>query len=337
MVLVPPDAQIHAQARRRPPRVVVEERVLAEVRALTAHEDRVVLDRRRVIAEEDRIDARALYDRRRAEDAVIAAGLVVVDEPLVVERVVPEHHVVRPGALGGQEVRALHEEIVVVALLSVAGAAESRRPIALASALVVDEQRAVDQIRGGRTHIHEAEVPRRVLRLDEEVRPDDACVGQRQEILGDLVVVEAVGVHDVELRVVRDQLGDLRERSLEGLPGSRRVRRLALVALRPFGEDAGAVVRRPGEVVLDHRFGDARRIIRNAAGDAGHGDLAHETGVELIGATRRGKIHQPLRRLEIFRAAQDRRRVHLPAATLFHHQALDRRTLVARVGSRDLG
>src|SRR5947209_5101975 len=50
-------------------------------------------------------------------------------------------------------------------------------------------------------------------------------------------------------------------------------RSLALVALRPLGEDAIAVLRHPGEVVLHHRLLGLRRIIRRKVLD---GRIGHE-------------------------------------------------------------
>src|SRR6185369_341287 len=85
-------------------------------------------------------------------------------------------------------------------------------------------------------------------------------------------------------------------RGRSGGPASVLLRRLAFVALRPFGQNARAVGRGPGEVVLDHRLGHPCRIARDGAGDAGHGDLADEAGVELVGLARGGEVHQPARR-----------------------------------------
>ena len=108
---------------RQPPVVVDEQRMRAEIGALAVDEDRVPLDLARS-APERRNHVGALDDGRSVQDPVVAPRLVVVGEAHVVEQVVPEVQRVRSRSAGRQEVGALDEDVLVVALLVRADAAE---------------------------------------------------------------------------------------------------------------------------------------------------------------------------------------------------------------------
>ena len=70
----------------------------------------------------------------------------------------PHRSTPRAGALLRQEVRALHEHVVVVALFRIAHAAKGRGPVARPS-LLIDEKRTVDEVGRRSAVADEAEVP----------------------------------------------------------------------------------------------------------------------------------------------------------------------------------
>src|SRR3954453_17471923 len=110
-------------------------------------------------------------------------------------------------------------------------------------------------------------------------------------------------------------------------------RRLALVALRPFGENAVAVVRHPGEVVLHHRLLGGRRIVRRNVLDRRIGDERIELGIELARALARAPVGDLLGSLEVLRALDDTGRLHVPAGAFLRQNDIDRRALGLLAGA----
>ena len=99
VIVVVPDAEVQRQMVVHAPVVVVERGIGPEIRTQTARQNRVELNLRRAVRQPLRKHRRPLDDRRRAEDAPVAARLMVVGEAVVVVGVVAERHVVRPDAV----------------------------------------------------------------------------------------------------------------------------------------------------------------------------------------------------------------------------------------------
>ena len=229
------------------PRIVEEQRVRAEVRALAQRWNRVVLNERRVIAADElRNHVAADNVGTRAVDTEIASRLVVVRIADVVEVVVPEDHGVRARPLGRQEERPFHEGFLVVACLRRADAAERVGPVPRVVAALIQEKRAVDTVC-------------RIAGLKEQTRREHAAVRQRVERLRVLAIAEAARVHrGVRVEgVVHFRFHDLEEVRLQTVVRRQRVRALALVSLR-------LVVVRVGKVGSDERA--ALRLVLQAAG-----------------------------------------------------------------------
>src|SRR4051794_2887019 len=112
----------------QPPRVVVEQRVDAEVGPETRGRERVVLQDRVAVQELGK-DIRPPDDGRRADDAIVPPRLLVVGSPDVVERVVPKLLVVKTAALRRREIGSFEEQVVAVALFWRTHTAEGGRPI----------------------------------------------------------------------------------------------------------------------------------------------------------------------------------------------------------------
>src|SRR3982751_6798031 len=127
MILVVAEAEVGRETVADPPRVVQKNGVRAEVGALALLGDWIPLNRRRAVSEKDGKDVVlgrpvAGQDRTRAEDAIVAARLVIVRLTNVVEVVVAEHQVVGAKARRRKKVRTLREHIVAVASLGCADA-----------------------------------------------------------------------------------------------------------------------------------------------------------------------------------------------------------------------
>ena len=241
---------------------------------------------------------------------------MVVGEPLVVERVVAEHHLVRSRAAGRFEVGELDVLVVVVALFRIADAAEGRRPVSPA-ARAVAQQRALDEVGEGRPAADEAEVTRGEAGLDEELRAQDPVVVQRVQIQRRLADVEAGGVHRaggaegvvqlfqrflrvcaLEAMVRTDRAGQL---DLEpfplifGLVGQvDRLNRVArhLLVLKPAGGEKPQAIfpDRTAEHVLMRR--DDRvdlRIVREAVRIGGRGAIRRRHGIARLPRLARGR------------------------------------------------
>ena len=253
VVLVVPDAEVERQPVVQPPGVVQERRVRQGVRALGQGEDRRVVDVGR--RADDREDVAVREDRVRREEPVVAARLVVVRDARAGEVVVAEDDVVRAERARRQEVRALDLEVLVVALLRVAHAAERGRVVPGVSEGPVPHERALDEVGEQRARVLERELPLRVEALDEEIAREDAVVVRRDDLLGKLPGDEAGRVQDdaeevVDLRVVDMQVG-----SRQGVVRDGRQGQLALVALLGLGllEGDGRDARRRGGLARDAR------------------------------------------------------------------------------------
>src|SRR5262249_41841568 len=141
MIPVVAHSEIERPASVHPPSIVHEERVGSEACSKAADRDWVVLQHRRTWKELRKdttwrrraVRVRWAHDARRAEDPIIATGLMVVRETLVVERVEAEHDAVRPRIPGRLEVGRFGVLVVVVSVLRIANAAECRRPVAQVS------------------------------------------------------------------------------------------------------------------------------------------------------------------------------------------------------------
>src|SRR5712691_11199156 len=80
-------------------------------------------DERGVVVPEHRVNRRAVDDRRRRGDVVLAAGLPVVVLPPLLEVVEAGDEIVRAQSLRGQEVARFSEPVPVVAMLEPSPAA----------------------------------------------------------------------------------------------------------------------------------------------------------------------------------------------------------------------
>ena len=110
--------------------------------------------------------------------------------------VVAEHEIVRAESRRRQEVRALGEDVLAVAPLGRADAAERvGPPPRAAGAAVVDQERAVDEIGRLGPRADELERPLRDERLDEQLRGQHAAVGAGIEPLRQRARAEAAQVH----------------------------------------------------------------------------------------------------------------------------------------------
>ena len=228
-VLVVADADVEAPVLVEAPRIVDEAGVGTEAVALGPDEDRRPADEGPVV--EHREQRRPLDDHRRRVHAVVRARLVVVGEALVVEQVEAEHDVVRAQASGRREVGGLGGDVLVVAPLVVAHAAERRRVVAGGVPRLVEHQRALDQVRELRARMLEREAPPGVLPLHEELGADDPGVVGRQQVLRRRAVHQAVEVHDVAEEVPVFGVADLRIGALERVVAVEGPGQLAFAAL----------------------------------------------------------------------------------------------------------
>ncbi len=164
----------------------------AEPRAQALDEDRIPLELCRT-ADERGDEISAAQNRRRVDQPIVAARLKVVGEPAVVEQVVAEHEIVRTGACGREEVRPLHEDVLVVALLVGTHAAERRRVVAATGR--IHQQRALLDVGKSAAAADKRQVALRVAALEEERGRDDAGVVDREQVLGQAAVVQTGQVH----------------------------------------------------------------------------------------------------------------------------------------------
>src|SRR4029077_1701566 len=104
-------------------------------------------------------------------------------------------------------------------------------------------------------------------------------------------------------------------------------RGLALVALRPFGQDAIAVLRHPGKVVLHHRLLGGRRIVGGEILDRRVGDQRVVFRVELARALARTPIGNLLGERKVLRSLDDAGRLHVPTRAFLRKDELERRAL----------
>src|SRR5206468_11201768 len=116
-------AEVEREAAAVAPRVVEVRRVRADVVADALLEDRQPVDERGVVVPELRVNRRAVDDRRRRGDVVLAAGLPVVVLPPLLEVVEAGDEIVRAQFLRGQEVARFSEPVPVVAMLEPSPAA----------------------------------------------------------------------------------------------------------------------------------------------------------------------------------------------------------------------
>src|SRR5262249_27694475 len=100
VVLVPAQAKIEGQTWIEAPIVVDEQRMRDELGTEAVRENRIVLKQRRRAGQPLGKDVGAANNRGRAEDAVVAARLVIVRLADVVETVVARDDAVRPEVLG---------------------------------------------------------------------------------------------------------------------------------------------------------------------------------------------------------------------------------------------
>src|SRR5438045_4022945 len=104
-------------------------------------------------------------------------------------------------------------------------------------------------------------------------------------------------------------------------------RGLRLVALRPFGEDAVAVLGHPGEVVLTHRWPGVGRIIRRKILHRRFGHERIVLRVEFARRLARAPVCDLLGDFEVLRALDDAGRLHVPAGAFLRQDDVDRRAL----------
>src|SRR5262245_32893948 len=97
-------------------------------------------------------------------------------------------------------------------------------------------------------------------------------------------------------------------------PGSLRLRRrIAVVSLGPFREDALAVLGHPFDVHLRHQFLAVDRVVGRERLDLGIGDDGVVLAVELVGLERGRPVGELLGCLEVLGALHDGGDFHLPA------------------------
>src|SRR5437667_3990809 len=100
-------------------------------------------------------------------------------------------------------------------------------------------------------------------------------------------------------------------------------RRLRLVALRPFGQHAGAVVRHLLEVDLGHPPLGIRRIVLRRVLDLRMRNDGVVLGVELVGGLGHGPVRDLLGGVRLLRSLDDGQGLHVPADALRGRDDLD--------------
>src|SRR5262249_47030296 len=111
IVLVPAQPQIEAEVAVEPPDVIREDRISPIAAALRQLEDRSPADNR--AGGKDRKELFAADDGSSGQDLVSAARLPGVCPLTVVENVEATHEVMRAHARSREEVRGLHDDVLV--------------------------------------------------------------------------------------------------------------------------------------------------------------------------------------------------------------------------------